>query len=132
MDSIGQLAAGMLQMRRHSECQIEVYLMTTSCRDGSSQSCVFEPQASLQGDNARLQNYLQESTQELNVVSERVNRGETVDHESRDWILTQVNFIVDTMGNEGLEIGDELRSDLLQLLLAFANLNEQIRRQTAA
>ena len=106
--------------------------MTTSCRDGSSQSCVIEPQASLQGDNARLQNYLQESTQELNVVSERVNLGETVDHESRDWILTQVNFIVDTMGNEGLEIGDELRSDLLQLLLAFANLNEQIRRQTAA
>jgi hypothetical protein len=106
--------------------------MTTSCRDGYSQGCVLEPGASFQGDNGRLQNYLLESTQELNVVSGRLDRGETVDHESRDWILTQVNFIVDTMGNEGLELGDELRSDLLQLLLAFANLNEQIRRQTAA
>jgi hypothetical protein len=106
--------------------------MTTSCRDGYSQGCALEPGASFQGDNARLQNYLLESTQEMNVISGRLGRGETVDHESRDWILTQVNFIVDTMGNEGLELGDELRSDLLQLLLAFANLNEQIRRQTAA
>ena len=106
--------------------------MTTSCRDGYSQGCVIESQASFQGDNARLQNYLLESTQELSVISGRVNREEPVDHDSRDWILTQVNFIVDTMGSEGLELGDELRSDLLQLLLAFANLNEQIRRQTAA
>ena len=106
--------------------------MTTSCRDGYSQGCLIEPQASFQGDNARLQNYLLESTQELSVISGRVNREEPVDHDSRDWILTQVNFIVDTMGSEGLELGDELRSDLLQLLLAFANLNEQIRRQTAA
>jgi hypothetical protein len=45
-------------------------------------------------------------------------------------MLDQVDFIVEAIGNETLELGDEMRSNLLQLLLALANLNEQIRRQT--
>jgi flagellar biosynthesis regulator FlaF len=42
-----------------------------------------------------------------------------------------VDFIVETIGNESPELSDELRSNLLQLLLAIANLNEQIRRQAS-
>ena len=53
-----------------------------------------------------------------------------VDHNSREWMLAQVDFIIETIGNEDLEIGDEMRSNLLQLLLAIANLNEQIRSRT--
>lgn len=106
--------------------------MTTSCRDGYSQGCAIEPTAIFTGSSAQLKNYLLKSTQELNTISGCVSRGETVDHKSRVWILAQVDFIVETMGSEGLELADELRSDLLQLLLAIANLNEQIRRQTAA
>jgi hypothetical protein len=30
-----------------------------------------------------------------------------------------------------LELGDEMRADLLQFLLAVANLNEQIRHQAS-
>ena len=44
-------------------------------------------------------------------------------------MLDQVDFIVEIIGNEDLELGDEMRSNLLQLLLGIANLNEQIRSQ---
>jgi hypothetical protein len=43
-------------------------------------------------------------------------------------MLAQVDYIVETMGNDALEISDEMRSNMLQLLLAIANLNEQIRQ----
>ena len=97
--------------------------------DSRSQGCVIESRTSLDGGVPRLDNYLRESTQELNAITGLVSRGGVVDRDSRDWILTQVDFIVETIGNEGLELGDEMRSDLLQLLLAIANLNEQIRCQ---
>jgi flagellar biosynthesis regulator FlaF len=46
-------------------------------------------------------------------------------------MLAQVDFIVETIGSENLELDDEMRSNLLQLLLAIANLNEQIRHQAS-
>ena len=46
-------------------------------------------------------------------------------------MLEQVDFIVETIGDESLDVGDEMRSNLLQLLLSIANLNEQIRSQTS-
>ncbi len=46
-------------------------------------------------------------------------------------MLTQVDFIVETIGNENPELDDQMRSNLLQLLLAIANLNEQIRHQAS-
>ena len=66
-----------------------------------------------------------------NEINELVSLGEAVDRDSRDWMLAQVDFIVEAIGNESLELGDEMRSNLLQLLLAIANLNEQIRRQAS-
>jgi hypothetical protein len=77
----------------------------------------------------RLEDYVLQSTQKLDAISDRVGRNEKIDHDSHDWMLSSVDFLVETMGDDHLELGDELRSDLLQLLLAIANLNERIRHQ---
>ena len=105
--------------------------MTTPSRDSCSQECVIDLHAGFQEGGPRLDDYLLKSTQELNVLTELANRGEVVGRDSREWMLTQVDFIIETIGNEGLELNDEMRSNLLQLLLAIANLNEQIRHQTS-
>ena len=105
--------------------------MTTSSRGSYSEMSVIDHQLSLDEGGTHLDDYLLKSTQELDAITEMVSLGEVVDRDSRDWMLDQVDFIVEAIGNETLELGDEMRSNLLQLLLAIANLNEQIRRQTS-
>ena len=105
--------------------------MTTPTRANYSQGGVIDLHTSLDEGGAHLDDYLLKSTQELNVLTELANRGEVVGRDSREWMLTQVDFIIETIGNEGLELNDEMRSNLLQLLLAIANLNEQIRSQAS-
>ncbi len=105
--------------------------MTTPSRSGYSQGCVIDLHSSFGEGGPDLNGYLLKSTQELKTITELVNRGEAIGRDSRDWMLAQVDFIVETIGTEGLELNDELRSDLLQLLLAIANLNEQIRSQAS-
>jgi hypothetical protein len=105
--------------------------MPTPSRNGYSQGCAIDPRTSFGEGGQGLDTYHLESTQELNAITELVSRGEIVDRNSRDWMLDQVDFIVETIGSEGLELGDEVRSNLLQMLLAIANLNEQIRCQAS-
>ena len=105
--------------------------MTTPSRNSYSEQSVIELPTSFAEGGPSLDSYLLDSTQELNAITELVSRGETVDRDARDWMLAQVDFIVETIGNESLELGDEMRSNLLQLLLAIANLNEQIRHQAS-
>jgi hypothetical protein len=105
--------------------------MTTPSHNDYTLECLIDPHTSSQEGAPHLDNYFLKATQELNAITELVSRGEIVDRNSRDWMLDQVDFIVDTIGDDGLEMGDELRSNLLQLLLAIANLNEQIRCQAS-
>ncbi len=84
------------------------------------------------GENdLRMDDYLLRSTQRLDVITERARRGESVDSDSRDWMLAQADFLAETLGNDTLEMGEEMRSNLLQFLLAIANLNEQIRHESS-
>jgi len=105
--------------------------MTTPGHNEYSQGCVIDSPTGFEEGGPRLDNYLFESTQKLGAITELVNRGDAVDSDSHVWMLAQVDFIVDTIGDESLELGDEMRSDLLQFLLAVANLNEQMRRQAS-
>lgn len=105
--------------------------MTTSSRNSYSDRSVIELSASFGESGLNLDNYLADSTRELNAITELVSRGETAGRDARDWMLVQVDFIIETIGNESLELGDEMRSNLLQLLLTIANLNEQIRHQAS-
>ena len=103
--------------------------MSTPGRNSYSKVNMIDLHTNFREGGPQLDNYLLRSTQELDAITELVSRGEVVDRDSRDWMLDQVDSIVETIGNESLELGDEMRSNLLQLLLAIANLNEQIRRQ---
>jgi hypothetical protein len=81
---------------------------------------------------SNLHDYLLKSKQELDAISAFVSLGESVARESRDWMLAQADFIVEAVGDEKLELTDETRSELLQMLLAIASLNEQIRSHAAS
>ena len=105
--------------------------MTTPYRNSSTQEYVIDPPTSFGEGGSRLDTYLSKSTQELDAIIELAGRGEAVGRDSRDWMLQQVDFIVETIGDDSLELSDDMRSNLLQLLLAIANLNEQIRRQAS-
>lgn len=101
--------------------------MLTHGGDSFSQECVIDLSASTGESTRHLEEYISKSTQRLDTIAARVNREEMVDWDTHDWMLAQVDYLVETVGNERLELDDELRSNLLQLLLAIANLNEEIR-----
>jgi hypothetical protein len=105
--------------------------MMTPDRNSYSDGTVLDLDAVGADSNLCLGDYLASATRELNAMTELVNRGEAVNQDSREWLLNQVDFIVEVIGNESLELGDDLRSNLLQLLLSIANLNEQIRHQAS-
>lgn len=105
--------------------------MTTPSPSSYPKGSAIDARVGLEQGVPRLDDYLVKSTQELEAITGVASRGEAVDQNSREWMLEQVDFIVETIGDESLEIGDEMRSNLLQLLLAIANLNEQIRSQTS-
>lgn len=106
--------------------------MSSYSDEALSQPCVIDAPAGIVESGAQLEDYLAESTQRLESIAERSAQGETVDAESRQWMLDQVDHIVETVGNESIEISEDMRSNLLQLLLAIANLNEQIRHDSSS
>ncbi len=79
---------------------------------------------------ANLDLYLETATAELKGYAQTLEVAGTLNRSARDWMLDQVDFIVETIGDESLELAEESRSNLLQLLLAIANLNEQLRRRS--
>jgi hypothetical protein len=93
------------------------------------QDCVIDLPCSDIKNNLWMEEYLRQSNYRLGAITGRVNRGEKIDSDSHDWMLSQVDFIVESLGTESDELDDSLRSNLLQLILAIANLNEQIRSE---
>jgi len=83
-------------------------------------------------DNFWMQEYLRQSQQRLEAITEMSDRGETIDRGSHDWMLNQVDFIVESLGSDAGELNESLRSNLLQLILAIANLNQQLRGKIRA
>jgi hypothetical protein len=105
--------------------------MTTSSRNGYAPEGVIDLPSSFDKQRPRLDKYLLESGQKLSAMTDLVNRGEEVDRDLHSWMLAQVDFVVEIVSNESLELGDEMRSHLLQFLLAVANLNEEIRHHAS-
>jgi hypothetical protein len=105
--------------------------MRSNYEEDPKEACVIDEASSSEIGILPLEDYLAECTQKLESLTELTSNGEPVDQVSRNWMLAQVDFIVETIGNENLQISDEMRSNLLQLMLAIANLNEQIRHQAA-
>ena len=80
-------------------------------------------------DNLWMKEYLSQSNSRLETIAEKVQRGEQIDCDSRGWMLNQVDFIVESLGTDSAELNDSLRSQLLQLVLAIANLNHCSRHE---
>jgi hypothetical protein len=99
--------------------------------ENSTQECLLDPSSNEGKPPLLMDEYMHMATEKLQAIAELVNRGESVDQESHDWMLAQVDFLTDVFGNENLEFDDQLRSSVLQLVLAIANLNEQIRHQSS-
>lgn len=105
--------------------------MRSNYEEDHKQPHVIDESTSSETGILPLDDYLAECTQKLESLTESVSQGEPVDRVARNWMLAQVDFIVETIGNDSAQISDEMRSNLLQLMLAIANLNEQIRHQAA-
>jgi hypothetical protein len=97
-------------------------------KDTHSPAYLIEEQESSTEGALRLDSYLLASNEKLEQIVDLMTNGRAVDAESRDWMLAQVEFVIEIIGNESLDPGDETRSKLLQLLLSIANVNEQLRR----
>jgi flagellar biosynthesis regulator FlaF len=97
-----------------------------------TRDCATELRPAPHGTEVNLDEYIAEANQRIAIISNRVRLEEEVDWEARSWLLSQVEFVVDTLGDEKRQLGEDLQSRLLQLLLAIANLNEEVRRQESA
>ena len=105
--------------------------MPTDSRERHSLKSLMDPGSNSGKGGISLDDYLVKSKRRLDEITDLVSMGEPASRVSRDWMLAQVDFIVETIGDESLELADGVRSDLLQLLLAIANLNEQMRHQAS-
>jgi hypothetical protein len=96
-----------------------------------SQGCQAEVPKAFGDSSFCLEHYVADATQKLEAAKESLSNGRGVDGLKLDWLLTQVDFVVEMIGNESLAPTEAQRSKLLELLLGIANLNEHIRRSTA-
>ena len=105
--------------------------MQTLANNDDTQEYVIDLQAFSAEGGEQMEEYLHNSTKMLEEITERANRGETIDRDSHDWMLKQMDIVVESLGSETLELSDAIRSNLLQFVLAIANVNEQIRHRAS-
>ena len=105
-------------------------MMTTPSRTCHSESCAVEVPVVLEKEGLCPDHYLEEAFGKLALATEHFHRGQDVDYRTLDWLLAQVDFVVDSLAEEGTTWDPDQRSKLLELLLGIANLNEYIRHST--
>ena len=106
--------------------------MASSDINSDLRGAVAELPAELDRSGTTLDIYTINSYRKLNDFAQAMEQGVVLGPEARAWMLDQVDFIVEAISDESQNLSDDLRSSLLQLLLAIANLNEQARRQAPA
>jgi hypothetical protein len=102
--------------------------MTTPSRTCHSEGCRIQVPVGFNDRGLCLDHYLQVATLELDTSASRFRDGQGVDTDTLDWLLIQVEFVVEAVGDEESSLTAEQRTRLLELLLGIANLNEYIRR----
>jgi len=96
-----------------------------------SQGCTGGVPRGIEESGLCLEHYLTEATERLDATTDCFRCGLGVDNETLEWLLRQVDFVVDALDNDALAPSEEQRSRLLELLLGVANLNEDIRHYSA-
>ncbi len=73
------------------------------------------------------EHYLESATYKLDTSSSRCRDGCGIDRATLEWLIVQVEFVVETIDNEASPLTGDQKSRLLELLLGIANLTEYIR-----
>jgi hypothetical protein len=105
--------------------------MKTLTRTCNYQDCQTEVPEAFGDGTICLQHYVVEATMRLESAKNRFSSGLGVDGDSLDWLLAQVDFVVETIGDDNLTLNEFQRSELLELLLGIANFNECIHHPSA-
>jgi hypothetical protein len=106
--------------------------MKTLIRTCLSTNCEVGVPEAFGGAGFCLEHYVKDATQRLDAAKDTFFAGLGVDREALDWLLAQVDFVVETIANDNLTLDHDQRSSLLQLLLGIANLNECIHHPGVA
>jgi hypothetical protein len=106
--------------------------MATPSRFCSALGCKVEIPDRLQGQGLCLDHYMEAAFQKLDLAADKSRSGEKVDRNTLDWLLVQVDCIVETVCGETPGLDPGKHSKLLDLLLGIANLNECVRHQMFA
>ena len=104
--------------------------MTTPIRTCHIEGCTVEVPGVLEKEGLCLSHYLEEAFRKLGTATEDSQRGQDVDYDAMDWLLAQVDFVVEWLAEEDTDLDSDQRSQLLELLLGVANLNEYVRHGT--
>ena len=105
--------------------------MTTPSRTCQEPNCTAEVPVVLEMHGLCLHHYLEGAFHRLADATQDFQSGRDVERQSMDWLLAQVDFAVQVLGEEDAKWDDDQRSKLLELLLGVANLNECVRRFSA-
>jgi hypothetical protein len=101
--------------------------MTTPKRICPAPRCTVEIPAALEKEGLCLQHYLEKAFHKLATVTLDFQCGREIDDYAMEWLLAQVSFAVESLGEEDAQWDAEQRSMLLELVLGIANLNEFMR-----
>ena len=101
--------------------------MTTSSRRCHSDGCSIEVPASFDDGGLCPDHYAQVATHKLETSASHFRDGRGVDSDTLQWLLTQVDFVLQAIGDNSSPLTTEQKSKLLELLLGIVNLNEYIR-----
>ena len=104
--------------------------MATPSRTCSALECKSEVPETLASQRLCVDHYLEHAFRKLDLETENSRRGQDVDQGALDWLLVQVDYIVETVSAESSALDPEKNAKLLELLLAIANLNEYTRHQS--
>ena len=105
--------------------------MATPSRTCRAPGCKHDVLASLQSQGLCLEHYIEQAFQKLDLAADLSRSGQNIDRDTLEWLVAQVECIVETVGRENTGVDAEKHSRLLELLLALANLHEHARRQFA-
>lgn len=101
--------------------------MPISDKNSEVEDYLIDLPSALAHDNPWMEEYLSQSVGRLDAITELAHRGEKIDGDSRNWMLNQVDFIVEALGADSGNLDDAVRSGLLQLVLSIANLDRYLR-----
>src|SRR5260370_42281577 len=105
-------------------------MMTISRSGCRAPSCKLEVPVVLKTEELRLNHYLDEAFQKLTDATQDFHAGRDVDYDTMDWLLAQVEFVVEVVAQEEANWDANQRSKLLELLLGVAHLSEYVRLGT--